>query len=83
MSHRWVMRAALFRDGRVLSEPFMKLPSKRELPDYYEIIKKPMDIRKILSRIDEGRVSSLCVERLLCVRQKPRGLRRTALNSLL
>lgn len=44
-------------DGRVLSEPFMKLPSRRELPDYYEVIKKPLDIKKILSRIDEGRIS--------------------------
>uniref|UniRef100_A0A6B2EAH9 Putative chromodomain-helicase dna-binding protein n=1 Tax=Phlebotomus kandelakii TaxID=1109342 RepID=A0A6B2EAH9_9DIPT len=42
-------------DGRVLSEPFMKLPSKRELPDYYEIIKKPLDIKKILQRIDDGK----------------------------
>jgi SWI/SNF-related matrix-associated actin-dependent regulator of chromatin subfamily A protein 2/4 len=42
-------------DGRVLSEPFMKLPSRRELPDYYEIIKKPLDIKKILQRIDEGK----------------------------
>ncbi|KAK6636624.1 hypothetical protein RUM43_010286 [Polyplax serrata] len=42
-------------DGRVLSEPFMKLPSKNKLPDYYDIIKKPMDIKKIFSRIDEGK----------------------------
>ena len=23
-------------DGRILSEPFVKLPSRKELPDYYE-----------------------------------------------
>jgi hypothetical protein len=46
-------------DGRVLSEPFMKLPSRRELPDYYEIIKKPLDIKKILQRIDDGKVWEL------------------------
>merc|ERR1711894_570896 len=40
-------------DGRVLSEPFYKLPSRKELPDYYEIIKKPVDIAKIQQRIDE------------------------------
>ena len=45
-------------DMRVLSEPFMKLPSRRELPDYYEVIKRPMDIVKILKNIDEGRVSA-------------------------
>lgn len=34
-------------DERVLSEPFMALPPKRELPDYYEVIKKPVDFKKI------------------------------------
>jgi len=42
-------------EGRILSEPFMKLPSRRELPDYYEVIKKPLDIKKILARIDEAK----------------------------
>ncbi|KAL0276318.1 UNVERIFIED_CONTAM: hypothetical protein PYX00_003911 [Menopon gallinae] len=42
-------------DGRVLSEPFMKLPSKSKLPDYYDIIKKPIDIKKIFNRIDDGK----------------------------
>ncbi|XP_043588909.1 ATP-dependent helicase brm isoform X2 [Bombus pyrosoma] len=41
--------------GRILSEPFMKLPSKRELPDYYEIIKKPLTINKLLQKIEEGK----------------------------
>ena len=34
----------------------MKLPSKNKLPDYYDIIKKPLDIKKIFARIDEGKV---------------------------
>jgi len=34
-------------DERVLSEPFMELPSRRELPDYYEVIRKPVDFKKI------------------------------------
>lgn len=42
-------------DGRVLSDPFMKLPSRQKLPDYYEIIKKPVDIKKILQRIEDGK----------------------------
>lgn len=46
-------------DGRVLSEPFMKLPSRRELPDYYGVIKRPMDIVKIQSKIEEGRYEDL------------------------
>jgi SWI/SNF-related matrix-associated actin-dependent regulator of chromatin subfamily A protein 2/4 len=45
------------QDGRVLSEPFMKLPSKKELPDYYEVIKRPVDISKILGKVDGERVS--------------------------
>jgi SWI/SNF-related matrix-associated actin-dependent regulator of chromatin subfamily A protein 2/4 len=46
-------------DGRVLSEPFMKLPSRRELPDYYEVIKKPLDIKKILTRIEDEKYTEL------------------------
>lgn len=34
----------------------MKLPSRRELPDYYDIIKKPLDIKKIMNRIEDGKV---------------------------
>ncbi|XP_013144254.1 PREDICTED: probable global transcription activator SNF2L2 [Papilio polytes] len=45
--------------GRLLSEPFMKLPSRRELPDYYDIIKKPLDIKKIMNRIEEGKYSDI------------------------
>ena len=38
-------------EGRILSQPFMKLPTRKELPDYYEVIKKPLDINKILQRL--------------------------------
>jgi SWI/SNF-related matrix-associated actin-dependent regulator of chromatin subfamily A protein 2/4 len=47
------------QDGRVLSDPFVKLPTRRELPDYYEIIKKPVDITKIISKIDDGKVQMM------------------------
>ncbi|CAG4925885.1 unnamed protein product [Colias eurytheme] len=46
-------------NGRVLSEPFMKLPSRRELPDYYEVIKKPLDIKKIMNRIEDGKYNDI------------------------
>merc|ERR1712226_702538 len=46
-------------DGRVLSEPFWKLPSKKELPDYYEIIRKPVDIAKIQQRIDDDKYDDM------------------------
>jgi SWI/SNF-related matrix-associated actin-dependent regulator of chromatin subfamily A protein 2/4 len=45
------------QDGRVLSEPFMKLPSKKELPDYYQVISRPVDIKKILGKIDDEKVA--------------------------
>ena len=40
----------------VYKRQFMKLPSRRELPDYYDVIKKPLDIKKIMTRIEEGKV---------------------------
>ncbi|XP_076275469.1 ATP-dependent helicase brm-like isoform X2 [Rhynchophorus ferrugineus] len=46
-------------DGRLLSEPFMKLPPRKDYPDYYEIIKKPLDIFKILNRIDDGKYTDM------------------------
>ncbi|CAL8137996.1 unnamed protein product [Orchesella dallaii] len=42
-------------DGRILSEPFMALPSRRELPGYYQVIKKPIDIKKIMQRIEDNK----------------------------
>merc|ERR1712059_246959 len=46
-------------DGRVLSEPFYKLPSRKELPDYYEIIRKPVDIAKIQQRIEDEKYEDM------------------------
>jgi len=42
-----------YRDakGRQLSLIFLKLPSKHEYPDYYDIIKRPIDLEKISSKI--------------------------------
>lgn len=34
-------------DGRKVSSIFMILPSRKELPEYYQIIKKPIDLKKI------------------------------------
>jgi len=36
-----------FSEGRTLSDPFYQLPTRRELPDYYEVIRKPMDFKKM------------------------------------
>jgi hypothetical protein len=34
-------------DNRILSKPFMRLPTQKELPEYYEMIKHPVDFNKI------------------------------------
>lgn len=53
---------SLFRSasGRQLSEVFIQLPSRKELPEYYELIRKPVDFRKIKVRSEksEGHRSS-------------------------
>lgn len=41
-------------DGRILSEPFTALPSRKDLPDYYEVIKKPVDFKKIKVTVTSG-----------------------------
>jgi len=46
-------------DERVLSEVFLQLPSKKDLPDYYDVIKKPMDFKKIKQRIIDHKYRSL------------------------
>uniref|UniRef100_A0A1A8E8D8 SWI/SNF related, matrix associated, actin dependent regulator of chromatin, subfamily a, member 4 n=2 Tax=Nothobranchius kadleci TaxID=1051664 RepID=A0A1A8E8D8_NOTKA len=45
--------------GRQLSEVFIQLPSRKELPEYYELIRKPVDFRKIKERIRSHRYRSL------------------------
>merc|ERR1712223_346910 len=47
------------QDGRVLSDPFMKLPTRKELPDYYDVIRKPVDITKILTKIEDGKYEDM------------------------
>ncbi|KAK7868745.1 hypothetical protein R5R35_002543 [Gryllus longicercus] len=46
------------RDGRMISEVFMKLPSRKELPHYYEVIKRPIDIKKILLKLEDNKYGS-------------------------
>jgi len=39
--------------GRQLSEVFIQLPSRKELPEYYELIRTPVDFRKIKVRAEK------------------------------
>ncbi|XP_059903294.1 transcription activator BRG1 isoform X5 [Gadus macrocephalus] len=45
--------------GRQLSEVFIQLPSRKELPEYYELIRRPVDFRKIKEKIRGHRYRSL------------------------
>lgn len=45
--------------GRQISSIFMLLPTRRELPEYYQIIKKPIDLKKIKERILKHKYRSL------------------------
>ncbi|GAB6025095.1 putative global transcription activator SNF2L2 [Chamberlinius hualienensis] len=46
-------------EGNVLSKPYFILPPRKKLPGYYEVIKKPIDVRKIKQRIKDHRYRSL------------------------
>ncbi|KAH0628297.1 hypothetical protein JD844_009237 [Phrynosoma platyrhinos] len=45
--------------GRQLSEVFIQLPSRKEYPEYYELIRKPVDFKKIKERIRNHKYRSL------------------------
>ncbi|KAM3877589.1 polybromo 1, like isoform 3-T3 [Diretmus argenteus] len=45
--------------GHLVSELFQKLPSKMHYPDYYAIIKEPIDLRAIAQRIQIGYYKSI------------------------
>lgn len=48
----------------------MKLPPRKDYPDYYEVIKKPIDILRIMARIEDCKYTEMAdLERdfmLLC-----------------
>ncbi|XP_066101975.1 protein polybromo-1 isoform X16 [Saccopteryx bilineata] len=45
--------------GHLISELFQKLPSKVQYPDYYAIIKEPIDLKTIAQRIQNGNYKSI------------------------
>ena len=46
-------------EGRVLSELFIRRPSSKLYPEYYVVIKEPIDLREILGRIRSGGFAGL------------------------
>ena len=43
------------KDGRERAEIFVQLPTKEELPAYYDVISSPVDLRTVREKIDEGK----------------------------
>ncbi|TKY84799.1 hypothetical protein EX895_005879 [Sporisorium graminicola] len=54
-----IMEAVDPSDGEPLHEFFLELPDAQEYPDYYEIIKRPMALDEIQSKLDQRSYSSL------------------------
>lgn len=46
-------------DNRILSQPFVRLPSQKQLPIYYETITDPIDFQRMRRKIETFRYSSL------------------------
>ncbi|KAI0785390.1 Bromodomain-containing protein [Irpex lacteus] len=49
-----VIKDATNKEGRALSHDFLRLPSKRQYPDYYEQIKRPVALDDIKRRLEHG-----------------------------
>ena len=43
-------------DGRSLINIFVELPSKKEYPDYYQVISEPIDMKMIEYKIKQSQV---------------------------
>ena len=52
-----------YRDhtGRQIAGIFMVLPTRKELPEYYQIIRKPIDFKKIKVHMLHIRISTTCI----------------------
>ena len=48
--------------NRKICEIFTHLPTKQELPDYYKVIKKPIDMDRIQIRIQVGKDDLLVIQ---------------------
>ncbi|KAF8140554.1 RSC complex protein [Boletus edulis] len=53
------VKDAVNKEGNICSPAFLRLPSKRHYPDYYNIITNPICLDDIKKKIDEDEYSSL------------------------
>jgi SWI/SNF-related matrix-associated actin-dependent regulator of chromatin subfamily A protein 2/4 len=56
-------------EGRILSQLFMKLPTRKELPDYYEVIKRPIVIHEIMQHVANNKYQT-AIELLLFIQTR-------------
>ena len=45
--------------GRQLSLIFLRLPNPKDFPDYYEVIKKPVDFERISAKVKQAAYRSM------------------------
>ena len=64
-------------DGRSLIDIFMSLPSRKEYPDYYQVISEPIDMATIEQKIRMDKVSPHSHYCVLMLRQTFMGLKRS------
>ena len=48
-------------EGRILSEMFRRKPSAKMYPEYYIVVKKPIDLKEISAKIKSEQVLIQCV----------------------
>lgn len=44
---------------RLIVDAFLELPSRKDFPDYYDVIRRPIDIKKIRNRINNHSYRSI------------------------
>ena len=47
------------QDGDLLATPFLKLPSRKQYPEYYAVIKKPITLTDIRTKLKQGTYQTL------------------------
>uniref|UniRef100_A0A665VA77 Bromo domain-containing protein n=1 Tax=Echeneis naucrates TaxID=173247 RepID=A0A665VA77_ECHNA len=55
----WTQNTGSVVLGRQISKGFVQLPSKKEVPEYYELIRKPVDFRRIRERVRNHKYRSV------------------------
>jgi len=62
------------RDGDALCEPFLRLPSRKQYPEYYVVIRRPISLSEVRTRLKQHEYASLADLRqdleLMCTNAK-------------